>query len=480
MKQMIDRVHEVKVLAEIKNTIYIILSIYLFLFLSYILFKNLGYSAIADWDEARHGVNAYEMLKNKNFIVTTYAYQIDYWNLKPPLSEYFIILGYQIFGYNAFGLRFYSAFAMFLCAIVCFLFSLKKIGKVASLWILIAFMISSPIIFDHCARSGDADSLYLLLSTIAIIGLLINKENMKGFYFSCLCFSFAFLTKSWHAGSIALIIISYFFINIKKLKINIKKILLASLFALIPIFIWGIFRFSNDGIKFFKEMIEYDLLKRTKNALEGHTGGILYYFNYLLQCRGFAIFILLSFLSITLNKQKMKVNNEIRTLLLSIIIPFVIFSIAKTKLYWYIFCIFPPIIILSAYSIQRIYEIKSIGKYIIFIILAGSSLTIIYNNSKYLRVYDENYLFTILKRNQEYAEKNVYLYECTENENWDQKKLLSVELAGDMKAINGGYISWKEDDDAYILINSLILESIEEPYETIVSGKYSLLKHKKE
>ena len=64
-------------------------------------FYHLSYDELKSFDEARHGVSAYEMLQTGEPIVTTYAYSPDYWNLKPPLSEWLIALGYKLFGYNA-------------------------------------------------------------------------------------------------------------------------------------------------------------------------------------------------------------------------------------------------------------------------------------------------------------------------------------------------------------------------------------------
>ena len=61
------------------------------LFLALLCFYHLDYGELMDWDEARHGVSAYEMLQTGEPIVTTYAYSPDYWNLKPPLSEWLIV-----------------------------------------------------------------------------------------------------------------------------------------------------------------------------------------------------------------------------------------------------------------------------------------------------------------------------------------------------------------------------------------------------
>ena len=69
---------------------------------------------ILDYDESRHGINAYEMIRNQDYVVSTYQGEPDYWNLKPPLSFWLIAVGYRMFGYNALGLRFFSALASLL------------------------------------------------------------------------------------------------------------------------------------------------------------------------------------------------------------------------------------------------------------------------------------------------------------------------------------------------------------------------------
>ncbi|MBK1813932.1 hypothetical protein JHL18_25320 [Clostridium sp. YIM B02505] len=83
---------------------------------------KLGTEPIKDWDEARHGANAYEMIKNSNYILNTFNYENDYYNLKPPLSYWGIILGFKIFGYNLIGFRAMSVLSAFLTIIVIEIF----------------------------------------------------------------------------------------------------------------------------------------------------------------------------------------------------------------------------------------------------------------------------------------------------------------------------------------------------------------------
>ncbi|MED1487887.1 ArnT family glycosyltransferase [Bacillus smithii] len=104
------------------NVIYFLLALILLSVACYNIFFNLGKFPIYSWDEARHGVNAYEMLRQGNFIVNTYRYKMDYWNLKPPLSYWAIMLGYKTAGFNALGLRLISGICAMLTIIIVGIF----------------------------------------------------------------------------------------------------------------------------------------------------------------------------------------------------------------------------------------------------------------------------------------------------------------------------------------------------------------------
>ena len=84
----------------------------------FLCFRCLGVKAIDSWDEARHGISAYEMLKNKQFLVNTYLGKPDYWNVKPPLSFLSVAAGFVLCGYNAVG-RFVLSSDCHLCRIIC-------------------------------------------------------------------------------------------------------------------------------------------------------------------------------------------------------------------------------------------------------------------------------------------------------------------------------------------------------------------------
>lgn len=114
-----------------KSFVYIIY-LGLALITAYLCFSRLDVASLQHWDEARHGVNGYEMYKNHNYIVNTYNYENDYFNLKPPLSYWGIILGFKLFGVSIFSMRFYSALSLLLTFLVDRILHAQTYGKIAA------------------------------------------------------------------------------------------------------------------------------------------------------------------------------------------------------------------------------------------------------------------------------------------------------------------------------------------------------------
>ena len=98
----------------------------------FLCFRCLGIGAIDSWDEARHGISAYEMIQSGNYLVNTFAGEADYWNVKPSLSFLTVAAGFSLFGYTAMGLRFFSALSYVLTSVFTGLFA-RRYGRAASL-----------------------------------------------------------------------------------------------------------------------------------------------------------------------------------------------------------------------------------------------------------------------------------------------------------------------------------------------------------
>ncbi|WPC40482.1 ArnT family glycosyltransferase [Clostridium sp. JS66] len=421
------------------------------------IFYNLGNIPINSWDEARHGVNAYEMIKRNNYIVNTYAYNNDYWNLKPPASYLAIILGYKLVGFNALGLRLFSAIAGVLTILSITIFVLHYNGKLASLISTAVLTTTLPFIVDHCSRSGDADSIFVLFFTLSMIFLIISKRNILWFYASGLAFSLAFLTKSWHSGSIVVIIIIYLVVNKTLFKANKKNLISFLLVVSFPILIWAILRYNQDGFAFFKNMIGYDLMARTSKTLEGHIGGMCYYLEHFQWSYfyWFCVFIATTLaMAATTTTETLTSDSKNYSLFIAlwITIPFSLYSIAKTKIWWYIFPIYPALAISIGATSSVLLKVKKSN---IFMPILLSGMIILAITKNQLLILDKisniktdqiQVLLKDLKKHPEYKGKKIYI------NHFEQSYWLCAELYGDLIPVSGGIEGFLKDNTSSMLL----------------------------
>lgn len=324
---------------------------------SYLVLCNLGGGNIADWDEARHGVNAYEMVESGNYIVNTYSHEYDYWNLKPPLSYWLIAASYQLFGFSPFALRLYSALSFILLAVICSVFLIRKYSLRAGailVWILAGC--KSFVLAQHLFRSGDADALFVLFHTVGIIALMCMERNQKWLCVSTLCVSLAFLTKSWHAATLFVIIAVVLFVSGKWKKLTKQTWIGATICLIGPVIIWMMARTMADGTKFFEEMVSYDLLSRSSTVFNSQVYGPLFYVEQLLASPDIVVLLLISIVGIIAVTIKKKMapwrNYTVLCLVVGILVPLVLFSIVRTKLYWYVYSAYPVICLSAAICIE--------------------------------------------------------------------------------------------------------------------------------
>lgn len=413
-------------------------------------FYRIGLLNIA-FDEARHGANAYEMLKNKEWIVSTYHYDIDYWNLKPPLSFWAVMLGYSIFGFNPLGLRFFSCVCGLITILLVGLFVKNRYGKLASLIALAVLATNLQIILYHCARGGEADGIYLLFFTTAMLSMLKLKENARYIYLVAFSAAMAFMAKSWHIFAMGAVFVVYLILSRDYKLIKLYKWLVAILIFLMPIFAWGILRYSKDGFEFIKTMIEYDLIKRSANPIEGHTGSIFYYLLRLIIFFGLWFFSLIpgsiAFIRRSLSRL---MERRILALLLWTGIPFALYSLAKTKIDWYILPLYPALAIgmgaLYAKLLKSV-DLKEAKKRLlawsIVITLLAYQVFIVAFISQ-TKVEPRQAALREMGQLETYNGYDLYTTSgfFGSKGGWEQPDLLAAELYGDFKTKSGGFLAF--------------------------------------
>ncbi|MCI8334710.1 MAG: phospholipid carrier-dependent glycosyltransferase [Lachnospiraceae bacterium] len=443
------------------------------LVLAFYCFRCLDVQYVDSWDEARHGVNAYEMIKNGDYIRHTYNYQVDDWNLKPSVSYWAIVLGFRIFGYGVFGLRFFSALAYLLTGVCTGLFA-RRYSKEASVLVLGFFCANTRPLSAHLARAGDADALYLLFFTLAMLAMFRIRENRKQVYVCGLMFSLAFLTKSWHAGMIAVIGFVYLLVSRELFRLRFREWagFLGAVFG--PLVFWFGWRFSRDGFFFLRQMIEVDLLARTGSGnFEGHQYPFSFYYDTVFGHEEFIYRWLIlvcilgaaAGLALMIRKKawNRKACEEGLGYLLWFLIPFLGFSLIRSKLIWYCYpCTVPlflgaaivlgyalrlPLVLPEGMQERRKGELVSAFAWIT---AAGCIfLTAHFMWNTYLTVIRgakgngfQLFVKESVERDSAYAGRRAYVTADNEKpENvgtWDQNMLFVAEIYGDFHCEDGG------------------------------------------
>ncbi len=338
-----------------KERVFQLLCICLFAWLAFLCFYKLDVKYVDPWDEARHGVNAYEMLKQGSLVKSTYLYQTDYYNLKPPLSMWSIMLSMVLFGKSVWTLRLASVIC-YLCLALCVVcFARKRYGRLPALFSLALLCANTTPFIAHMVRAGDADSLYVLLFSLAMICMLQIRDDHRKLYWCGFLFALAFLTKSFHAGLIAVIGGLYLLLTGLFKKIRLKEYILFILSFGAPLGLWVIARLCTDGTAFLKEMWLTDVLGRSQSGFGSNEAGFSYYFSYYLGnmsgkvpvyrivlCLLLVSCLILAVMSFV-QKHGTKhgaddtknVRDDMIGFSLWILVPALAFSVVRTKLLWY-------------------------------------------------------------------------------------------------------------------------------------------------
>ncbi|MGY3090378.1 4-amino-4-deoxy-L-arabinose transferase-like glycosyltransferase [Hymenobacter sp. UYAg731] len=160
---------------------------------------NVGVPVLHDWDEARLAVNASEMLRTGDWLITHYDGHPDLWNTKPPLLIWLQAASLYVLGYSMWAIRLPSvvaalATAWLLYRFGCYTLGSRFVGTFAAL-----ILATSPGYNGmHVARFGDYDALLVLgLTATALNWYQYAQQRRAGrLWRGAAWFALALLTKS--------------------------------------------------------------------------------------------------------------------------------------------------------------------------------------------------------------------------------------------------------------------------------------------
>ncbi|MGA1846574.1 ArnT family glycosyltransferase [Deferribacter abyssi] len=330
-----------------------------------ILIYPIKFIPLFETTEARYSEIAREMVVSGDYIEPRFN-GIKHFH-KPPFTYWMIAAGLKIFGINGFGARFFGVLAAVVS--IFFLFKISKIFfKQDDDCFNIALIYASSFLFLVISRISSTD-IYLTMWTVIAQYFLFRqiyyKKQLINVIFYALALGFGFLTKG---PIIFLFTILPFYIgkvfdkNHRKV-FKISEVIIAFILFIsisLPWYIVVIIK-NPDLLNYFLKVQTIDRV--ATNRFHRYKP---FYFFILVFIGGFLPYSFY-FLKGMFNLNKM--NTIYKVFFTYIIVPFVIFSIAKSKLATYILPLFPISSIFAYIGIKE-YDNKII-RYIslVFLIL---------------------------------------------------------------------------------------------------------------
>lgn len=147
---------------------------------AFFLFFDVRPMPIVLWDESRTIVNAMEMHRTGLSLVTTYEFQPDLWNTKPPLLIWLMTGSVALFGPSEWALRLPSAVAALGTVLLVMLFTRRVTGSLGTALAAATILTLSPGFYaEHSARTADFDALltFLVTAYLWVIFEAVRRER---------------------------------------------------------------------------------------------------------------------------------------------------------------------------------------------------------------------------------------------------------------------------------------------------------------
>lgn len=355
-----------------------ILTAALFIFFSYRLFKknNFQFSAFSlvaaafilrafvasdlylhEWDERYHALVAKNLMDNflvpKLYPNPLLPYNFTDWSSnyiwlhKQPLPLWCMAISMKIFGINEWALRFpsvcISSIGVYLTYFIAKNLFNEKVGLLAAFFHcingLMIEMTGGRIATDHI----DVFFFFFVELGIALSIVFATGKKMYLNVIIGISVGLAVLSKWLPAFIVALVwlILNYERKALARTAVGLSLVIISSLAVFIP---WQLYAHATFPLEYASEMLHN--YRHIVEELDGRGGGVFYFFNKLFITLNEFIWMALVWF---IFKAFQDDNTRNRfALIMWIIIPFVFFSIAKTKMQGYLLFVYPALFIVLA------------------------------------------------------------------------------------------------------------------------------------
>ncbi|MCD6460343.1 glycosyltransferase family 39 protein [bacterium] len=336
----------------------------LFLMVSGIIFFYGLDGSLRDWDESVYAQTAKENLYH-------YDWYNLYWNGrpwidKPPLMIWATRAVYQLCGVGQWQARFSSAFCGWLIVAVITLFGWRRISFFTGL--LAGFILLGNPHFVKMSKMGHLDVPVACFITLSLLCFYKGQKKSYWFLLSGVFTAFAVLTK-WTVGLFSPIIQLIFLMLPQNRKILKNKYWWLSFLVTAGLCAPGLIeQYVTYKYIFFNHFFGAKMVDSVNTSIAGHGGNLFYYLKTILQKARPWSFVFIAALLYSL-KNFFKKNNLVKFLVIWFCAIFLLFSIAGTKLHWYIMPVYPPFALITA---EFLGLIKGFGKKAVVLLAAAA------------------------------------------------------------------------------------------------------------
>lgn len=328
-------------------------------------FYKLGHLSYRIWDESRVVTNAYEMTQTGNVIVTTFEYQPDLWNTKPPFMIWCQALSIKGLGFNEFSARLPAALGAFCNALLLFVFVGRFTG---SYWggLVAAVILSTAVgpLEHHGFRFAEYDSLLTFFTTAASLCFFLFTEavpDKRGRYI--LLFFVAIALACLTKGVAGLLFLPAYFVYVLGRRQLLQVFTNPSVYAGAALFIVVVAGYylirDHYNAGYIDSVFGNELGGRFLKVNEGHSQPFPFYFNNIRFSR-FRVWYWIVPTALVVMLLPGGNASRKRLLWFSMLLSatfLLVISISETKLLWYDLPVYPLLAVAGAMVFIRISEV---------------------------------------------------------------------------------------------------------------------------
>jgi len=366
---------------KLKHEKYLLFSIFIVL-CTLLLFINVGTYGVVESSDARYAEISREMLESGDYIHPTLL-NIQHYH-KPPLTYQLTALGYQIFGVNELGARFFLQLSLLIQLLLVYALSNILFGnRGTALWAAIIYF-SFPLTLIS-TRNLTTDSFLATFVLLSIYSWVKYRKygKFRYLYLTAISLALGFYTKGPVVLLVPLVfIIAYNRIEKSKNRFGVHHLLSLVVFLGISLW-WFVFLIRENG-----SFADYFLGRQTVERFGKdvfNRSEPFWYFVAFAPLVGLPWLLILPYLMVQNRKSILKKGiNSVLTL--SFLIPLVFFSISTSKRILYILPFYSILAMLTANLLANLISSKekvidrSVTIFSMIVLLVATATMFIHTN----------------------------------------------------------------------------------------------------